>query len=115
MHTKSMLAGLALCFALAGCATPPSDSHGRRNYWAIQQDQLRQFKPGVTTKAEVEKLLGAPHGAMQFAAMKEEAWTYGYMDRNTRMVADIHFDLAAGTYKYDSERVGGFRSLSPYN
>ena len=44
---------LALCLATSGCATT---EHGTK----IERDSLAQIKKGTTTRAEAERLLGAP-------------------------------------------------------
>ena len=107
-----ILVGMLAVF-VGGCASAGVGSDGRRNYWMLKQSQMRDFKPGVTTKADVERALGKPHSVVVFANLREEDWDYGYMDGTIRKLAQFHFDLA-GNYKYHDEIWVG-RSWRPYN
>ncbi|HEV8247181.1 MAG TPA: hypothetical protein VGP93_15495 [Polyangiaceae bacterium] len=64
-----LLASAAL--ALAACATtaPPNDVFAARH-----------VVPGVSTRADVDKLLGTPYGTVTVQRTKGVETTYGYTD-----------------------------------
>jgi peptidoglycan hydrolase-like protein with peptidoglycan-binding domain len=68
MRTRLALACAAL--ALGACATldPPNDVFAATH-----------VKPGVSTKADVDKLLGKPYESVRSGSTRTEA-TYGYRD-----------------------------------
>ena len=109
---RTILTGI-IAVLVAGCAFSGVAPDGRRNYWMLNQSQMLEFKPGVTTKADVETALGKPHSLVVFRNLSEEAWDYGYLNGNIRMLAQFHFDMR-GVYKYHAERYIG-RSNRPFD
>jgi len=69
MKTSVMLIGAAL--ALASCATPSTTN-----------DRLAAYhvRPGVSTRADVDKLLGKPFNTFALKDTKGTESTYGYTD-----------------------------------
>ena len=94
-------AGLALCFLGASAARsadgwataipPPSTD-------TISAAKLAQVKPGTSTKAEVQSLLGAPWRILQFndcgmsmPGQADETW--GYRGRNAKGTYRVHIEF----------------------
>lgn len=101
-HFGAGLLGLLAAGALlgsAGCATslPPAKPYG-----AIKAADMRQFKPGSSTKEEVLAKLGRPRLMVTYTAKAEEVWDYQYLDGNVKMLAQVSFD-ARGLYQGHSE------------
>jgi hypothetical protein len=69
MKTNAILVGAAL--ALAACATPNPTN-----------DRLaaRHVRPGVSTRADVDQLLGKPFNTFAVKSTKGTESTYGYTD-----------------------------------
>jgi outer membrane protein assembly factor BamE (lipoprotein component of BamABCDE complex) len=112
MKSMTWLVGM-LVLLVAGCAIDPVGSDGRRAASSLNAQQVRGFKAGASTKADVERALGKPHSVNVFANLSEEAWDYGYYEGSIRMLAQFHFDMN-GNYKYHAERYIG-RSWLTYN
>jgi len=86
----------ALAFFSAGCAT----SYNPTPYWTLHENQFAELKRGVTTKADVRRVIGVPLSEMHFPRLDEEVWEYRYLEGATvRMLAYVHFD-AKGVYTY---------------
>ena len=62
---------LGLCVVVTACGwfLPPPQTRGNR----VEQDQLRELVPGITTKADVTALIGSP---TQKAMFDENTWLY---------------------------------------
>jgi outer membrane protein assembly factor BamE (lipoprotein component of BamABCDE complex) len=60
-----------LCVSLIGCGwfLPPPQTRGNR----VEQDQLKELVPGISTKADVTALIGSP---TQKAMFDENTWLY---------------------------------------
>lgn len=71
---KNRIPSALLALTLAGCATS-----GRK----IDQTAAAQIQQGVTTKAEVRQLLGAPDSIIQ-TGDGAEWWTYSYTRASSR-------------------------------
>jgi outer membrane protein assembly factor BamE (lipoprotein component of BamABCDE complex) len=98
-------AGLALCFiggAAARCedgwatAIPPPP-----NTDTISAAKLAQVKPGISTKAQVQSLLGAPWRILQFndcgmsmPGQADETWDY--RGRNAKGTYRVHIEFDDG-------------------
>jgi len=94
-------AGLALCFLGASAARsadgwataiPPASTD------TISAAKLAQLKPGTTTKAEVQSLLGAPWRILQFndcgmsmPGQADETWDY--RGRNAKGTYRVHIEF----------------------
>jgi outer membrane protein assembly factor BamE (lipoprotein component of BamABCDE complex) len=94
MQKLVMLCASALLL-MSGCATDPA-SGSRRN---LGEADFRGLKPGVTTQAEVVKLVGTPVQKTNFERLGEETWDYRYVNGSVQMLAWVVFD-AQGKYKY---------------
>lgn len=79
---KSLLAVLLAAPALAGCAyLPPAPERPRDVFstpivprgHAVSEEQLQQITPGVTTRADVQALLGSPS---QTSTFTDSNWYY---------------------------------------
>ncbi|MCC7273822.1 MAG: outer membrane protein assembly factor BamE [Alphaproteobacteria bacterium] len=71
------LAALALLIA-AGACTPIINQHGN----LVEPEKLAELKPGVTTKPEVQRILGSPSALSTFGDR-----TWYYVSRRTAQVA----------------------------
>jgi len=109
MHTwkwqHRWLAMAALLFLAACAANIPA--YSPTPWWTIKEANFASLKPGVTTKAEVRQLIGAPLLEINFPRKNEEAWEYRYLQGTTTiMLAYVHFG-PNGIYKYS------FHELDP--
>ena len=99
---SACLAGLfaaGLLLGSAGCASnlPPAKAYG-----SIKAADMRQFKVGTSTKAEVLAKLGRPVQMVTYRAQAEEVWDYQYLDGNQKMLAQVSFN-PSGVYQGHSE------------
>ncbi len=67
--TRPALAGLALAALLIGGCTPTVDLRGN----LPEPDQMAQIKEGVSTRDDVQALLGTPSATSTFG---DESWQY---------------------------------------
>lgn len=90
-----VMAGLFLLAACAGTITAYSPT----DWWTIKEANFAGLKPGVTTKAEVRQLIGAPLLEINFPRQNEEVWEYRYLQgAATVMLGYVHFG-PDGVYK----------------
>ncbi len=80
---QAALLAAALAGLLAGCAAEP-DTHGI----LPDKTQIAEIKPGVTTRADVQRILGTPSTV---AAFDEETWYY--IGERTEQVAFFQPDV----------------------
>jgi outer membrane protein assembly factor BamE (lipoprotein component of BamABCDE complex) len=92
--TKLFAAGFAAVL-LAGCST----YHQGRDWWTVNPQTIASIQPGATSKGDVERQLGRPLLAMNFARQQEEVWDYRYLNGTFTYVAEMHFD-PQGRTKY---------------
>lgn len=93
---KRLWLAVASVMLIAGCAGDPAI----KPWWTLREADLRQFKPGQTSKQEVRNLLGKPLVEMKFERLGEEVWDYRYLESSTvQMYATVHFDTR-GLFKY---------------
>ncbi len=83
MRMRKALFAVALAGLVAGCASEP-DTHG------VLPDKglISEIKPGVTTRADVQRLLGTPSTV---AAFDKETWYY--VGERTEQVAFFKPDV----------------------
>ena len=94
MKKLAMLCAVTL-LVVSGCVTDPAS----RGWWTLGEADFRGLKPGISTQAEVLKLMGTPIDRSSFRRQGEEVWDYRYLDGTMQMLAWVFFD-AQGRYKY---------------
>ena len=100
LEQLSRIGAFAALAALSGGCSTTMDNF--RPYWSLTAADLRQFKPGVATKADVERILGKPWMAIVYPGPREEVWDYRYMDGNILMYSQASFD-PSGTFRSHTE------------
>ena len=95
MMRKLIMVCTVVLLLVSGCATDPAV----RSWWTIAELDFRGLKPGVTTQAEVLKLMGAPVNKSSFQRQGEEVWDYRYLNGTMMMIAWVYFDRQ-GRYKH---------------
>lgn len=96
----SVIGGLVLAAAIAGCASSP----GMLDPSRLQASDLRQFTAGVTRDNEVAARLGHPLRIVRYPWMNEVVWDYRYRDGNIRMFSSVVFGLD-GVYRLHTEEL----------
>ena len=94
MH-KLMMHCLGVLLLISGCATDP----GVKPWWTLREANLRELRPGQSTKEDVIRVLGKPNLRMSFPRQGEEVWDYRYPDYSHLMLAWVYFD-AQSIFKY---------------
>lgn len=88
---RSLAAAVLFLSACAGYSPAP--------YWTLKQETFATLKPGVTTKEDVRKLIGAPITESHFPRQGEDVWEYRCMDGQTVTLVYVYFDLG-GRFKH---------------
>ena len=52
------------------------------------------------TKAEVMNTIGRPGLVSTFPNLREEVWTYRFIDGTINKLSDAYFDTGSGLFKY---------------
>jgi hypothetical protein len=61
---------------------------------------FRQYVvPGKSTREQVGQALGPPGLVMRFPNLREEVWTYRWVDSTIWMRTDVHFDASTGVVR----------------
>ena len=70
----------------------------------LTAQSFRQYLvPGQTTRDQVEQALGPPGIVMRFPNLREEVWTYRWVDSTIWMRTDVHFDASTGVMRSYNE------------
>ena len=66
----------------------------------LSNRNFRSLQAGTSTKAEVMGALGRPGEVSSFPNLREEVWTYRFMDGSIYMLSEVHLDAGTGLVKY---------------
>ena len=110
MHKLIMLC-LGALLLVSGCATDP----GVKPWWTLSEANLREFRPGQSTKEDVLRVLGTPEIKMAFPRQGVEVWDYRYPDYATIMLAWVYFDAQSKFKYYTTQPDPSYYSAGDHN
>lgn len=112
--TKPNFLTVGAAVFLAACA---GVSYNPTPFWTIHDSAFKSLKPGVSTKDDVRKLIGAvPLTESHFPRLDEDVWEYRYLEGTTIvMLAYLHFDpngvLKSYEQRLDPAFTGGMTDM----